>query len=340
MKQVQLRIQSNVEIADNVFCMVMEGDVGAITAPGQFINIRIGGKFLRRPISVCDVDTVATGTKRIEKEAAEAFGSSLYNTPETWNRGRGGDTLSQSGSSKEALTAGITDLKDVPADGDADRSTAASGSGDSAQLQNDCIFREIPPVEGTVTILYKVVGEGTKALAACRRDEVLDVLTGLGNGFDIRFAGDAPLLIGGGIGSAPMMMLAKQLISDGVRPTALLGFRGKQDMILQGDLYEIGCDVYVATEDGSYGRKGFVTDLMEDLKQQGLEFSYFYACGPSPMLHAVYRASGNLDGQLSFEERMGCGFGACMGCSLETKNGPKRVCKDGPVFLKSELNWD
>ena len=166
------------------------------------------------------------------------------------------------------------------------------------------------------------------------------MLTGLGNGFDIRFAGDAPLLIGGGIGSAPMMMLAKQLISDGVRPTALLGFRGKQDMILQGDLYEIGCDVYVATEDGSYGRKGFVTDLMEDLKQQGLEFSYFYACGPSPMLHAVYRASGNLDGQLSFEERMGCGFGACMGCSLETKNGPKRVCKDGPVFLKSELNWD
>ena len=287
MKQVQLTVKSNIEIADNVFCLNLEGDVGAITTPGQFINIRIGGKFLRRPISVCDVDTVVTGTKRIEKEAAEAFGASLYNIPETWDP--------KSGEKK---------------------------------------------TEGTVTILYKVVGEGTKILSECRKDEVLDVLTGLGNGFDISLAGDAPLLIGGGIGSAPMMMLAKQLIADGVRPTVVLGFRSKADMILYNDLYEIGCDVYAATEDGSFGIRGFVTDQMKAFKEQGMEFSYFYACGPTPMLKAVYRATGTLEGQISFEERMGCGFGACMGCSFETKAGPKRVCKDGPVFLKSELLWD
>ena len=300
MKQVNLTVKSNVEIADNVFSMELEGDVGAITAPGQFINIRIGGKFLRRPISVCDVDTVMTGTKRIEKEAAEAFGASLYNTPEMWESGGKADALSGQQESRE----------------------------------------NAPVIEGTVTILYKVVGEGTKALSACRRGEILDVLTGLGNGFDIRLAGDAPLLIGGGIGSAPMLMLAKQLIHDGVRPTVVLGFKGSSDRILEGDLYEIGCDVFVATEDGSAGMKGFVTDRIKALREQGMEFSYFYACGPSPMLKAVYRGTPGLGGQLSFEERMGCGFGACMGCSLETKNGPKRVCKDGPVFMKSELLWD
>ena len=295
MKQVQLTVKSNIEIADNVFCLNLEGDVGAITTPGQFINIRIGEKFLRRPISVCDVDTVVTGTKRIEKEAAEAFGASLYNTPETWS-------VNQTGKVN--------------------------------------IIQTIPSVEGTVTILYKVVGEGTRLLSECRKDEVLDVLTGLGNGFDISLAGDAPLLIGGGIGSAPMMMLAKQLISDGVRPTVVLGFRSKSDMILYNDLYEIGCDVYAATEDGSFGVKGFVTDQIKALEDQGMQFSYFYACGPTPMLKAVFRATGTMEGQLSFEERMGCGFGACMGCSFETKNGPKRVCKDGPVFLKSELLWE
>ncbi|MBQ7174587.1 MAG: dihydroorotate dehydrogenase electron transfer subunit [Lachnospiraceae bacterium] len=294
MKQVQLRIRSNAEIADNVFRMEMEGDVSAITTPGQFINIRVEGGFLRRPISVCDVDTVVTGTKRIEKEAAEAFGTSLYNTPQMWDS----VVKEKAGTCQENV------------------------------------------VEGTVTILYKTVGAGTKALAGRGQGEVLDVLTGLGNGFDIRKAGDAPLLVGGGIGSAPMLMLAKQLINDGVRPTVVLGFRSVSDMILQGDLYEIGCDVYVATEDGSSGMKGFVTDQIRALREQGMEFSQFFACGPSPMLKAVYRDTQGLEGQLSFEERMGCGFGACMGCSMETKNGPKRVCKDGPVFMKSELLWD
>ena len=303
MKQVQLRIRSNAKIADNVFRMEMEGDVGAITTPGQFINIRVEDGFLRRPISVCDVDTVVTGTKRIEKEAAEAFGTSLYNTPQMWD-----------------------DLYQKNATG------PVHGNGTCIAPEN--------AVDGTVTILYKVVGSGTKTLAACRQGEMLDVLTGLGNGFDIRKAGDAPLLIGGGIGSAPMLMLAKQLINDGVRPTVVLGFRGASDMILQGDLYEIGCDVFVATEDGSSGMKGFVTDQIRTLREQGMEFSHFFACGPSPMLKAVYRDTPGLEGQLSFEERMGCGFGACMGCSMETKNGPKRVCKDGPVFMKSELLWD
>ncbi len=303
MKQVQLRIRSNAEIADNVFRMEMEGDVGAITTPGQFINIRVEGGFLRRPISVCDVDTVVTGTKRIEKEAAEAFGVSLYNTPQICG-----------GFDKE---------------NDAD---PIHNNGIGICPQNS--------VEGTVTILYKVVGSGTKTLAACRQGEILDVLTGLGNGFDIRSAGDAPLLIGGGIGSAPMLMLAKHLISDGVRPVVVLGFRSTSDMILHGDLYEIGCDVYVATEDGSYGVKGFVTDQIRALRSQGTEFSHFFACGPSPMLKAVFRETSGMDGQLSFEERMGCGFGACMGCSMETKAGPKRVCKDGPVFMKSDLLWD
>ncbi|MBQ9421750.1 MAG: dihydroorotate dehydrogenase electron transfer subunit [Lachnospiraceae bacterium] len=290
MKQVNLTVKRNTPVADNVIAMTLEGDVGAIRCPGEFINIKVDGGFLRRPISVCDVDTVSTGTKRIEKEAQEAFGVSLYNAPEI-----GGD--------------------------------------------------EEREVQGSVTILYKVVGKGTEILAKCQKGDVLDVLTGLGNGFDIRNAGDAPWLIGGGIGSAPMMMLAKQLIEDGVRPTVLLGFRTEAEMFLHHDLYEIGCDVFVATEDGSYGRKGFVTDLIRD-KAESLYCSYIYACGPGAMLKAVKGCIRETwpeetpGTELSLEERMGCGFGACMGCSIMTVNGPKRVCKDGPVFKAEELVWE
>ena len=251
MKQVKLTVINNGTIADNVVRTVLEGDVSAITKPGQFINLRVGDNFLRRPISVCDVDTASH----------------------------------------------------------------------------------------TVTILYKIVGKGTEQMASWKHGEETDVLTGLGNGFDISKAGDAPLLIGGGIGSAPMMMLARCLIEDGVRPTVVLGFNTAGEIILREDLYDLGCDVFVATADGSFGYKGFVTGLVEDPSALGIEYSYFYACGPSPMLHAVYKAT-RVEGELSFEERMGCGFGACMGCSIQTRNGSRRVCKDGPVFLKSELLWE
>ena len=243
MKQVYLTIAENRPIAGGVMKMRLAGDVSAITVPGQFINIKIDGFFLRRPISVCDWD------------------------------------------------------------------------------------------EGSVTILYKIMGRGTEKLAAMT-EGTLDVLTGLGNGFDAGACGTKPLLIGGGIGSAPMMALAKALLKKGVTPHVILGFNTKNEIFYENEFRALGCEVTVTTADGSYGIPGFVTEAMKDA-----DYDCFFACGREPMLRAVYRAS-KTSGQLSFEERMGCGFGACMGCSCETVAGPKRICREGPVMRKEELLWN
>ena len=234
---------SNRKIARDVYEMVLSGDTSALTAPGQFINIKIEGCFLRRPISVCD-----------------------------W-------------------------------DGD------------------------------TVKIVYKVVGSGTAAMSEMAAGQTLDVLAGLGNGFDTAKSGEAPLLVGGGVGTPPMVGLCKRLAAEGKHPTAVLGFASREDVFYEDKFRSLGADVRIATADGSYGVHGFVTDAMA-----GMEDSYFYACGPTPMLRAVSDASRS-DGQLSFEERMGCGFGACMGCSCKTKYGNKRICRDGPVLTKGEVIW-
>ena len=266
MKQVRLTVKENTEIADNVVSMLLEGDVSAVSAPGQFINIELPGLFLRRPISVCDV---------------------------------------------------ISDADPIKAD---------NGN-------------------GCVRILYKAVGKGTELMKQLPEGTVLDVLTGLGNGFDTKClsAGQTALLLGGGIGSAPMLMLAKQLLSKGIKVQAVLGFNTAAEVFLAEELKDAGAAVTVMTADGSsvgesaeYNtERGFVTDARAAAEGA---FDYYYACGPMPMLKAVYNTVSG-DGELSFEERMGCGFGACMGCTMETVSGPKRICKDGPVFNRSELMW-
>lgn len=185
---------------------------------------------------------------------------------------------------------------------------------------------------GALTLLYKVVGKGTEKMSRMS-EETLDVLTGLGNGYDVSKAGDAPLLLGGGVGVPPLYMLAKKLIEEGKKVSVILGFNTKDEIFYEDEFKALGADVYVTTADGSYGIKGFVTDAMKNL-----EYSYTYCCGPEPMLKAVYNAS-ETSGQYSFEERMGCGFGACMGCSCKTKYGNKRICKDGPVLEKEEIIW-
>lgn len=185
---------------------------------------------------------------------------------------------------------------------------------------------------GVVTVLYKVAGKGTEYLSGLK-DGKLNVLTGLGNGFDISKAGSRPLLIGGGIGSAPMHMLAAELIKKGAAPTAVLGFRGSREVILEAELDKLGVRTVIATMDGSRGIKGTAADALK-----GIDHTYFYACGPMPMLNSIRKVLEG-DGEYSFEERMGCGFGACVGCSMETKNGVKRVCKDGPVFSGKEIIW-
>ena len=187
---------------------------------------------------------------------------------------------------------------------------------------------------GLLTIVYKVVGKGTEQMSRMKGGEVLDVLTGLGNGYDLTLAGQEPLLLGGGVGVPPMFLLAKKLIAMGKKVTVILGFNTKSEIFYEEEFKAIGARVIVATADGSYGVKGFVTDAMKDLS-----YSYFYTCGPEPMLKAVYKASGT-EGQFSFEERMGCGFGACMGCSCKTVTGYKRICKDGPIMYKEEIAWD
>lgn len=242
MKQVDFKIINNAPLTDNVYRIILQGDTSDITASGQFVNIKIDGLFLRRPISVCDVE---------------------------------GDLL---------------------------------------------------------TLIYKVVGKGTEAMSKMREGQTLDVLTGLGNGYDLEKSGDKPLLIGGGVGVPPLYNLAKRLIADGKRVSVILGFNTKSEIFYEQEFKALGCDVTVTTADGSYGVKGFVTNAMER------EYTYVYTCGPEPMLKAVFNACTS-GGQFSFEERMGCGFGACMGCSCKTVTGYKRICKDGPVLLKEEILW-
>ena len=188
--------------------------------------------------------------------------------------------------------------------------------------------------EKTITIIYKVVGNGTEKLSTYKNGETLDILTGLGNGFEISKSGEKPLLIGGGVGTPPMYGLCKKLIDKNTKPIVILGFTSYQDVFYEEEFKKLGADVYISTTDGSYGTKGFVTDIIKDLE----EYTYYYACGPEPMLKAVYNTT-NSNGELSFEERMGCGFGACMGCTCKTKYGNKRICKDGPVLEKEEIIW-
>lgn len=185
----------------------------------------------------------------------------------------------------------------------------------------------------TLTIIYKIVGKGTEKMSLMNEGEQLDILTGLGNGYDLSLSGENPLLIGGGVGVPPMYMLARKLREQGKKVSVILGFNKKEEIFYENEFKALGCDVYVTTVDGSYGIKGFVTNAMENI-----DYSYFYTCGPEPMLKAVYNAS-KTEGSFSFEERMGCGFGACMGCSCKTKYGNKRICKDGPVLLKEEIIW-
>ena len=185
---------------------------------------------------------------------------------------------------------------------------------------------------GRLTILYKVVGRGTEQMKDLEPGAQLDVLTGLGNGYDLSKAGDRPLLLGGGVGVPPLYLLAKKLRAEGKTVTAVLGFNTAAEVFAEEEFRALGCSVTVTTADGSYGVKGFVTDALPQ------EYSYFYTCGPEPMLRAVYRAV-KTSGQFSFEERMGCGFGACMGCSCKTITGYKRICREGPVLEKEEILW-
>jgi dihydroorotate dehydrogenase electron transfer subunit len=243
MKQSLFTIAENIPLTSTVYRMRLEGDVSAITAPGQFINIKLDGLFLRRPISVCDLN------------------------------------------------------------------------------------------ENSVTVLYKVVGEGTEKMSKMSSG-VLDVLTGLGNGYDTSVSGEEPLLLGGGVGVPPLYLLAKKLLAEGKKVTVILGFNTKDEIFYEEEFRAIGAKVLVATADGSYGVRGFVTDAMKDLS-----YTYFYTCGPEPMLKAIFK-EGATSGQFSFEERMGCGFGACMGCSCKTITGYKRICKEGPVLRKEEILWE
>ena len=243
MKQEVFVIKSQEKIAKDVFKMVLSGNTDDITASGQFVNIKLDGFYLRRPISVCDYD------------------------------------------------------------------------------------------KNELTLIYKTVGEGTAAMSKYENGTELDVLTGLGNGYDTSLSGEKPLLLGGGVGVPPLYNLCKKLVAEGKKPTVILGFNSADDVFYENEFKALGADVYVTTADGSYGIKGFVTDAMSDL-----DYSFFYTCGPEPMLKAIYNVS-KTSGQLSFEERMGCGFGACMGCSCKTKYGNKRICKDGPVLIKEEIIW-
>ncbi len=244
MQQSIFTVKSNICLAKGVYEMVLGGNGKSVTAPGQFINIKLDGFYLRRPISVCD-----------------------------WN-------------------------------------------------------------DEEITIIYKVVGKGTEYMAALEAGAELDVLTGLGNGYDTEKSGDTALLIGGGAGVPPVYGLAKRLIAQGKKVKVILGFNTADEIFYEEKFKEIGAETYVTTVDGSHGIKGFVTNAFEAAG----EYTHTYSCGPEPMLKAVYNAS-TTSGQYSFEERMGCGFGACMGCSCKTKYGNKRICKDGPVLVKEEIIW-
>jgi len=243
MKISNFTIRENTALTKTVYRMVLAGDVSEIRRPGTFVNIRLDGLYLRRPISVNDT------------------------------------------------------------------------------------------TENTLTLIYKVVGKGTKKMAEMPAGTELEVMTGLGNGYDTSLSGSHPLLLGGGVGVPPLYKLAKELIAEGRKVTVILGFNTAEEVFCEEEFKSIGCETIVTTADGSYGVKGFVTDALPE------EYTYFYTCGPEPMLKAVYRATAT-SGQFSFEERMGCGFGACMGCSCHTVTGYKRICKDGPVLVKEEILWN
>ena len=243
MKTTVFTLKSNKKIAKNTYEWTLLGDISDITRPGQFVNIKLDGFYLRRPISVCDAS------------------------------------------------------------------------------------------DGTLTLIFKAVGMGTEKMAEMKPGEQVDILTGLGNGYDLSLSGDTPLLIGGGAGVPPMYMLAKELVALGKRPTAILGFGSSDEVFYKEELERLGVKVIITTADGSEGIRGFVTDALP-----ALSYSYFYTCGPEPMLKAVYNKTAT-SGQFSFEERMGCGFGACMGCSCKTKYGNKRICREGPVLVKEEIIW-
>ena len=243
MKQSKFTVTENRALTRNVMQMRLCGDTSALTQAGQFINIKLDGLFLRRPISVCDYD------------------------------------------------------------------------------------------ESGITIIYKVVGVGTEQMSRLRDGSVLDVLSGLGNGFDVTKSGARPVLIGGGVGVPPLYHLCKRLIGEGKDVSVILGFNTADEVFYKDEFEALGARVYVATADGTMGTRGFVTDVLKEL-----DYDYFYTCGPMPMFRAIEGVA-LTSGQYSFEERMGCGFGACMGCSCKTKYGYKRICRDGPVLEREEIVW-
>ena len=217
--------------------------------------------------------------------------------------------------------------------------SAITAAGQFVNIQLEGMFLRRPISvcdydDQTLTIVYKVVGKGTEAMSRMGAGAKLDILTGLGNGYDLSLAGEKPVLLGGGVGVPPMYNLAKKFLAMGKEVTVILGFNTKSEIFYEAEFKALGCKVTVATADGSYGVKGFATTPLE-----GMDYSYFYTCGPEPMLKAVYKAT-MTSGQRSFEERMGCGFGACMGCSCKTLTGYKRICKDGPVMKKEEILWE
>ena len=233
--------------------------------------------------------------------------------------------------SNEALTR---DVYKMVLSGD---TSAVTNCGQFVNIQLDGLFLRRPISvcdydAETLTIIYKVVGKGTEAMAGMKSGETLDILTGLGNGYDLTLSGETPVLLGGGVGVPPMYNLAKKLICEGKKVSVILGFNTQSEIFYENEFKALGCDVTVTTVDGSYGVKGFVTDALPE------NYTYFYTCGPEPMLKAVYKAT-TTSGQMSFEERMGCGFGACMGCSCKTITGYKRICKEGPVMKKEEILW-
>lgn len=244
-KRDKYTVVSNRALSAKTMLMVLEGDTQYIDCAGQFVNVAIEGKFLRRPISIFDYD------------------------------------------------------------------------------------------EKSISLVYDVVGEGTKAMSQMEEGTVLDLLTGLGNGFSEDADCQHPALLGGGVGCAPLYNLAKKLIARGVKPVVILGFNSAADVVTQDMFLQLGVECYVATVDGSAGTKGFVTDV---IREKGLECDYFYACGPMPMLRALCKSL-EWPGEVSLDERMACGFGVCMCCSVETRSGAKRICKEGPVFSKEELIW-
>lgn len=214
---------------------------------------------------------------------------------------------------------------------------AITKSGQFVNIQLDGLYLRRPISvcdysKNSLTLVYKVVGKGTDQLSKMEKGD-LDVLVGLGNGYDTELSGKEPVLIGGGVGVPPLFNLCKKLLAEGKKPSVILGFNTKDEIFYEEEFKKLGVNVYVTTINGEYGIKGFVTDALKNIN-----YKYFYTCGPEPMLKAVYNST-TTSGQLSFEERMGCGFGTCMGCTCKTKYGNKRICKDGPVLVKEEIIW-